>query len=280
MHYLRPKDLSDALSALAYEEWRVAAGCTDLFPATEAKTLPGRVLDITDIEDLRGIRATEDGWSIGATTTWTDLIRADLPPAFRSLQLAAREVGATQIQNRGTLAGNLCNASPAADGVPPLQTLEAEVELRSARGVRRVPLAAFLLGPRQTDRRSDELLTAVHIPAEAAKGRGHFLKLGARRYLVISIAMCAVRLECQGGIVTAAALSVGACGPVAARLPLVEAALVGHPPDPDRVRQMDVGEALRPIEDVRADAGFRTAAATELVRRCVGALAGREAAAA
>ncbi|MEM9430291.1 MAG: FAD binding domain-containing protein [Pseudomonadota bacterium] len=280
MHYLRPKDLSDALAALADGGWRVAAGCTDLFPATEAKTLPGRVLDITDIEDLRGVCATEDGWSIGATTTWTDLVHADLPPAFRGLQLAAREVGATQIQNRGTLGGNLCNASPAADGVPPLLTLDAEVELRSATGARRVPLGAFLLGPRQPDRRSDELLTAVHIPAAAAEGRGHFLKLGARRFLVISIAMCAGRLECQGGIVTAAALSVGSCGPVAARLPLVEAALIGHPPDPDRVRDVDVGEALRPIEDVRANAAFRTAAATELVRRCIGALAWHEAAAA
>ena len=137
-----------------------------------------------------------------------------------------------QIQNAGTIGGNLCNASPAADGVPPLLALDAEVELASAAGTRRLPLAAFLHGPRRTARRPDELLTAVLIPAAATEGRSAFLKLGARRYLVISIAMVAARLATADGRVTAAALAVGACGPVATRLPAVEAALVGHPPDP------------------------------------------------
>lgn len=269
MQYLRPKHLDDALAALAGGAFRVAAGCTDLYPATEAKILPGPILDITGIEGLRGVRRTGAGWTIGATTTWSDIVRADLPPAFRGLQLAAREVGARQIQNRGTVAGNLCNASPAADGVPPLLTLEAEVELQSETGARRLPLAEFLTGPRRTARRADELLTAIHIPREAAGGQGYFLKLGARAYLVISIAMCAVRLVIRDGIVAEAALSVGSCGPVATRLPAVEAALVGYSPDPARIADADVAAALSPISDIRADARFRSEAAAEILRRAL-----------
>ena len=272
MQYLRPDTLDDALAALRSGGMRIAAGCTDLFPATEARSLPGPVLDITGIEALRGIRRDAEGWHIGGCTTWSDILRADLPPAFHGLQLAAREVGARQIQNRGTLAGNLCNASPAADGVPPLLTLEASVTLASAEAERRLPLADFLQGPRRTARRPDEVLTAVHVPAAAGEGVGHFLKLGARKYLVISIAMCAARLVLEGGIVRQAWLSVGACGPVATRLPEVEAALVGHPLDPGRITDAAVGTALAPIDDMRADAAYRRRAAAELMRRTVAAL--------
>ncbi len=116
--YHRPTDLDDALRILAAEPVRIAAGCTDLFPATEAKVLPGPILDITAVEGLRGITATDEGIHIGAATTWTDVIRGDLPPAFDALKLAAREVGSVQIQNAGTVAGNHNNPTPAAEGVP------------------------------------------------------------------------------------------------------------------------------------------------------------------
>jgi len=204
---------------------------------------------------------------MGATTTWGDILHADLPAALRGLQLAAREVGARQIQNRGTIAGNLCNASPAADGVPPLLTLDAEVELRNADGHRRLPLSAFLTGARRTALQTGEMLTAIHVPTEAAQGRSHFLKLGARSYLVISIAMCAARVEIREGVVVKAALSVGACSPVAQRLSAVEDALIGHPLDPGRVTDAAVAAALSPIDDVRADAHYRSDAAPEVLRR-------------
>ncbi len=272
MRYLRPNSLDDALSALSGGGLRIAAGCTDLFPAVSGPGLSGDVLDITGIDDLRGIAMTEDGWTIGATTTWTDLIQAELPPAFRGLQLAAREVGAKQIQNRGTIAGNLCNASPAADGVPPLLTLDAEVELRSATGRRQLPLADFLTGPRKTDLTPGEMVTAVHVPARAARGESHFLKLGARKYLVISIAMCAARIEVIDGRVTQAALAVGACGPVATRLPAVETALMGRSLKPDLATDAAIGAALSPIDDVRADAAYRAHSAAELMRRTLAGL--------
>ena len=268
-NYQRPDTLAAALRLIEGSDYRVAAGCTDLFPATERKILPGSILDITGIEDLRGVSETKTGMRIGATTTWSDIIKADLPPAFDGLKRAAREVGATQIQNRGTIAGNLCNASPAADGVPPLLTLDAHVELQSAAATRQLRLQDFLTGPRKTQKATNEILTAIHIPREALKGSGHFLKLGARRYLVISIAMAAARLQIEGGVVRHAAISIGSCGPVATRLPKAEAALTGHPLDPSRIKDDMVLDAIAPIDDIRADAGYRMQAAAELVRRCV-----------
>ena len=216
---------------------------------------------------MRGIRRDAAGLTIGAATTWRDIVRADLPPAMQSLQLAGREIGAQQIQNRGTLGGNLCNASPAADGVPPLLTLDAEVELASIRGRRRMPLADFITGPRQITRAPDELLTAIHVPDAALSGQGAFRKLGARSYLVISIAMVAARITVADGRVTQAAIAVGACGPVATRLAAVEAALIGAAPDPARITAADIDPALSPIDDVRADRAYRREAALTLVRR-------------
>lgn len=271
--YLRPDNLEDALAALAEGGLVRAAGCTDLLAATERKSLPGDVLDLTGIAQIRGVSRDGAGLRIGGATTWTDIICADLPPAFDGLKLAAREVGSIQIQNRGTIAGNLCNASPAADGVPPLLTLDASVELASQRGVRVAPLAEFITGPRQIALAPDELLTAVLIPADAMRGVSHFLKLGARRYLVISIVMTAARLVIEDGVVVGAALAIGACSPVAARLPQVEAALIGAPANPTRIADDMVASALSPIDDVRADAGYRRDGAAEMLRRTVAAAA-------
>ena len=192
--YHRPVALSDALALLGRGPVTVAAGCTDLFPGIDGPALRGPVLDITAIDGLRGIEASAEGWRIGATTTWSDLLAADLPPAFDMLKAAAREVGSVQIQNTGTVAGNLCNASPAADGVPPLLALDASVELTSTQGTRALPLERFLTGVRQTGRAASEMVTAVTVPRRAGAGVSRFLKLGARRYLVISIAMIAARL--------------------------------------------------------------------------------------
>ena len=214
---------------------------------------------------------------IGACTPWAAIRDAALPPACDALRAAAAEVGGRQIQTAGTIGGNLCNASPAADGVPPLLALDAEVELAAATGRRRLPLAAFLRDVRLTARRPDEILTAVLLPEAALAGRSAFLKLGARAYLVISIAMVAVRLAVADGRVTAAALAVGACGPVATRLPAIEARLIGAPADArlaDRIATAEVAAALRPIDDIRATAAYRAEAAAELLRRAVSSLAG------
>lgn len=270
--YHRPRSLAEALN-LAGGGVTLAAGCTDLFPAVQGPALRGPVLDLTGIAALRGIAAVSEGWRIGALTTWAEVIRAPLPPAFDGLKAAAREVGSAQIQAAGTVGGNLCNASPAADGVPCLLTLEAEVELASAAGVRRLPLAAFLTGARRTALRPGEVLTAVLVPGAAGTGQGAFVKLGARKYLVISIAMAAARVEVAQGRIARVALSVGACSPVAVRLPALEAALEGAAADeaPTRVAPELVVPALAPIGDLRADAAYRAEAAVEVLRRTLAA---------
>src|ERR1700704_3379693 len=133
--YLRPDGLSEALAALR-RPLVVLAGGTDFYPARVGRAIDEDVLDITAIASLRGISAGAEGWRLGATTTWSELLDADLPPLFDGLKQAAREVGGRQIQNAGTLAGNLCNASPAADGVPCLLALDADIEIAGPAGRR------------------------------------------------------------------------------------------------------------------------------------------------
>jgi len=269
--YLRPTRTEEALERLAAAPLTVLAGGTDHYPARVARPLAEDILDITALDALRGIRSTNEGWRIGATTTWTQLIEATLPPLFDALKQAAREVGGVQIQNAGTVAGNLCNASPAADGVPALLALDAQVELASVSGTRTLRLDEFILGPRRTARRADELLTAILIPKVRASARSRFLKLGARRYLVISIAMVAAVIEVERGRVAAARVAVGACSPVAQRLPALEAALVGAPLDAtlgSRARAEHFAP-LAPIDDPRASADYRNEAARTLVARCL-----------
>ena len=171
------------------------------------------------------------------------------PPAGVLRRAQARGAGrsaALQVQNRGTIVGNLCNASPAADGVPNLLALDAVVELASVRGTRRVPVAAFVTGNRATVRAADELVTGLFVPDPAAGGRGRrrrstFLKLGARAYLVISIAMvAAVLVRDADGRITSARVAVGACSAVAQRLAALEAELAGRPLAPG------IGGIVRP----------------------------------
>ena len=275
--YLRPTRTEEALERLAAAPLTVLAGGTDHYPARVVRPLAEDILDISALEALRGIRRTEDGWRIGATTTWTQLLEAELPPLFDALKQAAREVGGVQIQNAGTVAGNLCNASPAADGVPPLLALDAEVELASAKGTRSLKLDEFILGPRRTARRADELLTAITVPDPRAAARSRFLKLGARRYLVISIAMVAAVIEAKSDYVSAARVAVGACSPVAQRLPALEQALIGAPLDArlgERVRAEHLAP-LAPLDDSRGSADYRREAAQTLVARCLNELGAR-----
>ncbi len=266
--YLRPATQQAALIALADHPWTILAGGTDFYP-TRGDTNPDD--DVLDISALpSAITREANQWRIPATTTWSALVATPLPPLFNGLKQAATQVGGRQIQNAGTIIGNICNASPAADGVPCLLALDATVELASHTTTRHLPLAAFITAPRQTARRPDELVTALHIPDRPAVAS--FEKLGARRYLVISIAMAAAVLELHDGRITHARLAIGACGPVATRLPDAEAALIGHAPDPGRIRPEHLA-ALTPIDDIRALAAYRQEAALELLRRAVGALA-------
>ncbi len=274
--YLRPVELREALAALAAGPRIILAGGTDYYPARVGRPLDDDVLDVTALPDLRQIADEGPHWRIPALSTWTDLLETPLPPLFDGLKLAAREIGGAQIQNAGTICGNLCNASPAADGTPNLLALEASVELASARGTRSLPVARFVTGNRATARRPDEMVTALIVPKPKHEARATFLKLGARKYLVISIVMVAAVVEIAGDrTIAGGRVAVGSCSAVAQRLPLLEAALAG--------RRLDVGLAdlarpehlapLSPIDDVRGTAAYRQDAALTLVRRAIRELA-------
>ncbi|NNE88216.1 MAG: xanthine dehydrogenase family protein subunit M [Silicimonas sp.] len=246
----------------------IVAGGTDFFPARGRAQITEPILDITRVTALRGLEWKDDWLRIGAASTWSDVIRADLPPAFDALKAAAREVGSVQIQNAGTVAGNLCNASPAADGVPPLMTLDAEVELASSDGPRRVPLEQFLKGPRQTDLQAGEMLVALHMPRPPAHAASAFEKLGARKYLVISIAMTAVVVGVRDGLIDHARVAVGSCAPKAVRLRQLEADLIGTAPGALAITPDHLAE-LTPITDVRADATYRLEAVPHQITRAI-----------
>jgi CO/xanthine dehydrogenase FAD-binding subunit len=272
MGYLKPDNLEEALDALAAGPWTPLAGGTDLYPATGNACLAGDILDLGGLSKLKGITETAAGFRLGAAVTWSELIRTSLPPAFDALKQAAREVGGVQIQNAGTIAGNLANASPAADGVPALLILDAAVELQSRKGGRRLALGDFIQGVRATARRPDELMTAILVPRQRAGGHARFEKLGARKYLVISIAMAAARVLVRDGVIAEAALAVGACSPVAKRIGALEAAIVGAEATQDLALRLDCAplkDALGPIDDLRASAGYREEAAAALLRQAL-----------
>jgi CO/xanthine dehydrogenase FAD-binding subunit len=266
---LRPTKLDEALAALAANTLTVLAGGTDYYPARVGKPINDDILDISGIAGLRGIRDEGDHWRIGATTTWSDLVAAELPPQFDGLKLAAREIGGVQIQNAGTLAGNLCNASPAADGVPPLLALEARVEIADTRGHTRVALADFILGNRKTLLLPDQLVAAILIPKIAGSARSHFIKLGAREYLIVSIVSVAATIEIDAGRVSAARIAVGSCSAVAQRLSALEATLIGKRPDGGMgaLARPEHLSCLQPIDDVRASREYRLDACLTLTRR-------------
>jgi CO/xanthine dehydrogenase FAD-binding subunit len=276
--YLKPKTLSEAVYVLATSGGQILAGGTDFYPALGDALPQGDVVDISSLREIRGIVIEDEYIRIGGLTTWTEIVRTPLPRCFDALKAAAREIGSVQIQNRGTVAGNLCNASPAADGVPPLLALEAEVELASAAGKRRLALAEFITGNRKTARRTDEILSAVLIPRRSEHAASAFSKLGARRYLVISISMVAAVLDVDAfGRVAQARVAVGSCSATARRLRDLERDLAGQS------AKADIGglvttehiAALSPINDVRATAEYRRDASLTLLRRTLQACAGR-----
>ena len=279
--YHRPNDLDTALRLRAATGARPMAGGTDLFPADAVRTAWGEpglarddLLDLACLPDLARIDDLGDRVEIGALVTWAAAASCTLPPWFDAVRVAAREVGGAQIQNRGTIAGNLCNASPAADAVPPLLALDARVRLARSGRTRELALADFLRGNRQTALEPDELLTHIVVPAPPPEARSVFLKLGARRYLVISIAMVAATITLDGsGRIGDVRIAVGACSAVARRLGALEARLSGLTPAAAAatVTGADL-DTLAPLDDIRASADYRRHAALVLVRR---AIAGR-----
>lgn len=268
--YFQPRTLAEAVHTLATHGGQILSGGTDFYPSLGDRAAPSDVVDISRVTEMKSVSLESDHVRIGGRTTWTQIIRTPLPRCFDALKAAAREVGSVQIQNRGTVAGNLCNASPAADGVPPLLALDAEVELISTAGTRRLPLSEFIVGNRKTLRRPDEVLSAVIVPTDLDDAPSAFLKLGARRYLVISIAMVAAVVKASPSAkILDARVAVGSCSVTACRLTDLEHDLLGVVIAPGWTSRVSADHLrpLSPIDDVRATAAYRNDVALTLVRR-------------
>lgn len=247
---LQPRGLAEALRMMRDEQPLIPlAGCTDVYVALNFGTLESkRFLDLWPLAELRTIRVSDGVLSIGALATYTELIRSPLVrKRLPILAAAAGEIGGVQIQNRGTLGGNVANGSPAGDSLPVLAVAEASLVLASAGGERRVPFDLFYTGYRQSVLRPDELIAAVEIPR--VEGRQWFRKVGTRAAQAISkVVMAAVRSDRPR-------VSLGSVAPTVVRLPKTEAALASGAGIAEAHRALDA--EIHPIDDLRSTAEYR-----------------------
>lgn len=275
--YHRPNTLDDALRVLEGNRLSIIAGGTDYYPARVGRPLDEDVLDVTAIEGLGAIQVLDGGVRLGALTTWTDIVRADLPPWMDLLIQCAHKIGAVQTQNSATVVGNICNASPAADGMVCLLAMDAVVELASMGGTRSLPVAEFVTGVRQTACRPGEMVTGLMLPAPVGATRAAFVKLGARKYMIVAVIAAAAVIEAAAdGTVASARIAVGACSPVALRLAGLEAELSGMAISPALGETVGAEHlaGLSPISDIRASAEYRLEAVRTVLRRMLSELGG------
>jgi len=268
--YLRPRDLSEALAArAAHPDWMVLAGGTDLMVNANHRAAPKGILDLWRLPTICFVRIADASISIGAGTTWHEVERH---PAIRErilpLALAAREIGALQIQARATLGGNVGTSSPVGDSLPVLLALDAELEVASVRGRRRVPYREWCTGYRTTQLATDELIVAAHVPVPGATTRTTWRKVGTRRAQSISKVMGAAAITVDGGVVTDARVALGAVAERPIRIAAVESAVRGLAlTDAADAARAALRSAIRPIDDVRSTASYRREVAENLVAR-------------
>lgn len=260
---LRPASLAEALDALRDGPRMPLAGATDVYVALNFGTLEtARFLDLWRLDELRGISTRGDSLVLGALVTYTALIRSPLVAARLPMLIeAARLVGGRQIQNRGTLGGNIANASPAGDSLPVLAAADAVLVLRSAAAERRVPITEFYTGYRKSVLRPDELIVAVEVPP--VEGAQHFRKVGTRAAQAIS------KVVFAGVRGTAPRIAFGSVAPVVVRARATERALAGGAATEEAVEVLE--REIAPIDDLRSTAAYRRRVAGNLLRRFLGA---------
>lgn len=259
---------------------RLLAGGTDVLVRLKDALVWPPLIDLSHVDELRGITCDDGVLRLGARTTYTELERDSLVARHAGvLAEAAREVGSPAIRNRGTLAGNLANASPAGDTIPALYALDAELELRSSAGARVVSITAFFQGPGRTVLQPQELICAVRIPIRPG-WRGAFERLGQRAALAISKVSAAVCVCLHNGIVHDVRIALGAVAPTVVRAADAEQHLCGAPLSDaacERAGEL-AAQAATPISDIRSDAAYRRAMCAVLVRdalrRCRGSEGG------
>ena len=273
-----PGSLADVLSLMANEPgvWKPFAGGTDLMVLLESgKLAHHNYINIWQLAELRGIETTATHITLGTLTTYTDVLEDPiLRSEFPMLCQAAGETGGLAIQNRGTLGGNIVNASPAADSPPALLAYDAEVELVSTRGSRWLPYQGFHTGYKQMLIRPDELLTRIRLPRDTTGATHYYRKVGTRKAQAISKVCFAAIGRTNNGHIEQVRLAVGSVAPIVVRCVQTEAAIKGQKPDPQTVKsaQATLLREISPIDDIRSTANYRQRVALNLLADFVATL--------
>jgi CO/xanthine dehydrogenase FAD-binding subunit len=275
-----PRDLSAALDRLARHpgEWKPFAGGTDLMVLLEAGKLPHRrFLNIWPLGELKGITVESDRVSLGALTTYTEIRRHEtLAREFPLLVRAAAETGGVATQNRGTIGGNIANASPAADSPPALLVYDTEIELVSTRGPRRVPYARFHSGYKQMDLAPDEIIHRIFLPRGNSGWKQSYRKVGTRRAQAISKVCFAGAAKIENGQVTDARVALGSVAPAVVRAQATEQILIGRRPTAELARAAEavLAQEIAPIDDMRSTSRYRLRVAQNLLAEFLESLTG------
>jgi len=273
---LMPRTLPEALEMLA--EWAPdgmpIAGGTNIIPDLRGgRYRPACLVNVAGLPELGGIRQEDGILVIGGGVTIAEVLEDPLVAQWVPvLREAARSLANPLVRNRATVAGNLANASPAADMAPPLLVLDAEVELASREGTRRVPLKDFFLDVRRTVRQPHELITAICVPLPPAATRAHFFKVALRKANAIAVVNGAVRADLgDDGSCQTARIALGAVAPIPIRAYEAERALEGRPLTPDIITRAArlAAEATRTIDDIRGSAAYRRHVTEVMVRRAL-----------
>jgi CO/xanthine dehydrogenase FAD-binding subunit len=273
MRYQRVTDEAELLAALTEPNAAILSGGTDLLVRMRNGLVhPDLLLDVSRIPTLQGIRQTESSIEIGAAITEGEILASPAVCVTLPLLAAAlRSLGSVQIRNRGTLAGNLVNASPAADGAVPLLLYDAELDLVGREGERTVPLDGFLLGPGETALGLGEFVRTIRMPIPKKEYRTFYHKVGRRRALTIAIASLGALILVENGLVADARIAAGSVAPIPIRLRAVEERLRGTSSteaDADEAAHLAMA-AVSPISDVRATAEYRTRVIGNLATRAL-----------
>jgi CO/xanthine dehydrogenase FAD-binding subunit len=266
-----PASLDEVLALIANEPgvWKPFAGGTDLMVLLESGKLPHRnYVNIWSLHELRGIDVNDDHVTLGALTTYTDVqTHPVLRDEFPMLCQAASETGGLAIQNRGTLGGNIVNASPAADSPPALLAYDAEIELVSSSGSRWIPYDGFHRGYKQMDIRPDELLAHIRLPRTTSRLKQYYRKVGTRKAQAISKVCLAAVAHVADERVTDTRIVLGSVAPIVLRCKETENAIRGRALDPDTVQlaRETLMREIVPIDDVRSTAAYRLRVAANLL---------------
>ena len=273
MRYRSVADEAELLALLKEPGAAILSGGTDLLVKIRSGLAnPDLLLDVGRIPTLQGIRRTETAIEIGATVTESEILASPVvSEAFPALEAALRQLGSIQIRNRGTLAGNLVNASPAADSAVPLLLYDAEIELVGRHGERILPVEGFLLGPGRTALESGEFVRTIRIPIPESGLRAFYHKVGKRRALTIAIASLGTLVRVVDGRIVDARFAAGSVAPTPVRLRAVEEYVRGPALTEASIEEAArlAAQAVSPISDVRASAEYRSEVIAELVARAL-----------